>query len=129
LSLIHQHPPHRHFLKKSFSFFGALASTAPATGKVTVKEPGRARVEKQFLSSVAQVTTVAERAGTRGPEPSQVFDAHLHCPSDESGQVWQWYPITRTFPEFVQYLDRTGVQRGIINSVYAASSPRARPTS
>ena len=117
MSLIHQHPPHRHFLKKSFSFFGALASTAPATGKVTVKEPGRARVEKQFLSSVAQVTTVAERAGTRGPEPSQVFDAHLHCPSDESGQVWQWYPITRTFPEFVQYLDRTGVQRGIINSV------------
>ena len=114
---MHQHPPRRQFLKKSFSFFGALASTAPATGKVTVKEPGRARVEKQFLSSVAQVTTVAERAGTRGPEPSQVFDAHLHCPSDESGQVWQWYPMTRTFSEFVQYLDRTGVQRGIINSV------------
>ena len=57
MSLIHQHPPRRQFLKKSFFFFGALASTAPATGKVTVKEPGRARVEKQFLSSVAQVTT------------------------------------------------------------------------
>ena len=31
--------------------------------------------------------------------------------------MWQWYPVTRTFAEFVQYLDRTGVQRGIINSV------------
>ncbi len=114
---MHQHPPRRQFLKKSFFFFGALASTTPAAGKVTVKESARARVEKQSLSPAAQVTTVAKRAGARGPEPSQVFDAHLHCPSDESGQVWQWYPVTRTFAEFVQYLDRTGVQRGIINSV------------
>src|SRR3989454_5271677 len=114
---MHQHPPRRQFLKKSFFFFGALASTTPAAGKVTVKESARARVGKQSLSPAAQVTTVAKRAGTRAPEPSQVFDAHLHCPSDESGEVWQWYPITRTFAEFVQYLDRTGVQRGIINSV------------
>ena len=35
----------------------------------------------------------------------------------ESGNVWQWYPVTKTFEEFVRYLDRTGVQRGIINSV------------
>jgi len=117
LSLIHQHPPRRQFLKKSFFFFGALTSTAPATGKVTVKEPARARVEKQPLSPAAQITTAAERTGTGAPEAFQVFDAHLHCPSDESGQVWQWYPVTRTFAEFVQYLDRTGVQRGIINSV------------
>ena len=48
--------------------------------------------------------------------PRQVFDAHLHCPS-ESGNVWQWYPVTKTFEEFARYLDRTGVQRGIINSV------------
>ncbi|GAB4116347.1 MAG: hypothetical protein Kow001_17100 [Acidobacteriota bacterium] len=46
----------------------------------------------------------------------EVFDAHLHCPS-EMGDVWQWHPVTRTFEEFVAYLDRTGVQRGIINSV------------
>jgi predicted TIM-barrel fold metal-dependent hydrolase len=46
----------------------------------------------------------------------RVFDAHLHCPSD-AGDVWQWHPVTRTFKEFAAYLDRTGVQRGIINSV------------
>jgi len=50
-------------------------------------------------------------------EPYRVFDAHLHCPSDESnGEIWQWYPVTKTFAEFVAYLDRTGVQRGIINA-------------
>ncbi len=48
-------------------------------------------------------------------EPREVFDAHLHCPA-ESGELWQWYPVTRTFEEFVAYLDRTGVGRGIINS-------------
>jgi predicted TIM-barrel fold metal-dependent hydrolase len=53
---------------------------------------------------------------TKQVEPVHVFDAHLHCPS-EGGEVWQWHPVTRTFEEFVKYLDRTGVQRGIINSV------------
>ncbi|NWG12951.1 MAG: amidohydrolase family protein [Acidobacteria bacterium] len=47
--------------------------------------------------------------------PRHVFDAHLHCPA-ESGELWQWYPVTKTFEEFVAYLDRTGVDRGIINS-------------
>jgi predicted TIM-barrel fold metal-dependent hydrolase len=58
--------------------------------------------------------------------PFRVFDAHLHCPSDEIGDrveldrpqgIWQLYPVTKTFAEFVAYLDRTGVQRGIISSV------------
>jgi predicted TIM-barrel fold metal-dependent hydrolase len=52
----------------------------------------------------------------RIPSKRAVFDAHLHCPSD-AGDVWQWHPVTRTFKEFAAYLDRTGVQRGIINSV------------
>jgi hypothetical protein len=34
-----------------------------------------------------------------------------------SGEVWQWYPLTKTFDEFAHYLDRTGVQQGIINNV------------
>ena len=45
-----------------------------------------------------------------------MFDAHLHCPSDAS-EVWQWHPVTRTFEQFVPYFDRTGVHRGIMNSV------------
>ena len=58
------------------------------------------------------------RSQPRKPAPAsrRIFDAHLHCP-DDSGNVWQWYPVTRTFEEFDTYLTRTGVQRGIINSV------------
>jgi hypothetical protein len=47
--------------------------------------------------------------------PPQVFDAHLHCPA-ETGELWQWHTVTRNFDEFVAYLDKTGVERGIINS-------------
>jgi predicted TIM-barrel fold metal-dependent hydrolase len=47
--------------------------------------------------------------------PVRVFDAHLHCPA-ESGELWQWHTVTRNFDEFVAYLDKTGVERGIINS-------------
>lgn len=44
-----------------------------------------------------------------------IFDAHLHIPSD-NGEVFQWNLVTRTMPEFVQYLDRCGVRRGVISS-------------
>jgi len=53
------------------------------------------------------------------PAPSRtqsIFDAHLHCPAAD-GNVWQWHKVTANFEEFVAYLDRTGVGRGIINSV------------
>jgi hypothetical protein len=55
------------------------------------------------------------RADRTAAAPIEVFDAHLHCPA-ASGELWQWHPVTRTFEEFVAYLDRTGVGRGIINS-------------
>lgn len=44
-----------------------------------------------------------------------IFDAHLHIPSD-NGQVFQWNLVTRNMPEFVSYLDRCGVRRGVISS-------------
>ena len=44
-----------------------------------------------------------------------IFDAHLHIPSD-NGEVFQWNLITKTMPEFVAYLDRCGVRRGVISS-------------
>lgn len=53
--------------------------------------------------------------------PRRVFDAHLHCPAD-SGELWQWHTVTPTFQDFVAHLDRTGVQRGIINSQRAQSN-------
>jgi len=45
----------------------------------------------------------------------EIFDCHLHCPA-EKGEDWQWYKVTNTFEDFVAYLDKTGIQKGIINS-------------
>ncbi len=47
-----------------------------------------------------------------------IFDAHLHIPSD-NGTNFQWNLITRTMPEFVQYLDRCNVRRGVISSSWS----------
>lgn len=44
-----------------------------------------------------------------------IFDAHLHTPS-ENGEVFQWNLVTRTMPEFVAYLDKCGVRRGVISA-------------
>jgi predicted TIM-barrel fold metal-dependent hydrolase len=44
-----------------------------------------------------------------------IFDAHLHTPSD-NGEVFQWNLLTRTMPEFVAYLDKCGVRRGVISA-------------
>ena len=48
-------------------------------------------------------------------ESFEIFDCHLHSPADK-GEAWQWYKVTDTFDDFVKYLDKTGVNRGIINS-------------
>lgn len=44
-----------------------------------------------------------------------IFDAHLHIPAD-NGEVFQWNLVTRDMPEFVAYLDKCGVRRGVISS-------------
>lgn len=44
-----------------------------------------------------------------------IFDAHLHIPSD-NGENFQWNLVTRNMPEFVAYLDKCGVRRGVISS-------------
>ena len=80
---------------------------------VAVRAQSRRTPEAPAVSKPARNP---RRAPSRRGPPAKVFDAHLHCPSD-AGEVWQWHPVTRTFEEFVGYLDRTGVQRGIINSV------------
>ena len=45
----------------------------------------------------------------------EIFDCHLHCPP-EAGEMWQWYKVTHTFDDFVAYLDKNSIKRGIINS-------------
>jgi hypothetical protein len=47
-----------------------------------------------------------------------IFDAHLHIPSD-NGTNFQWSLVTRNMSEFVAYLDRCGVRRGVISSSWS----------
>jgi predicted TIM-barrel fold metal-dependent hydrolase len=53
-----------------------------------------------------------------------IFDAHLHIPSD-NGENFQWSLVTRNMQEFVAYLDKCGVRRGVISSSWSnkAKSP------
>jgi len=76
----------------------------------------RAGAAVSALGVLRAAPTAASPAPATAPkEPVRVFDAHLHCPA-ESGELWQWHTVTRNFDEFVAYLDKTGVERGIINS-------------
>lgn len=45
----------------------------------------------------------------------EIFDAHLHTPS-ENGEIFQWNLVTRNMGEFVAYLDKCGVRRGVISA-------------
>lgn len=47
-----------------------------------------------------------------------IFDAHLHIPSD-NGENFQWNLVTRNMQEFVAYLNKCGVQRGVISSSWS----------
>jgi hypothetical protein len=47
-----------------------------------------------------------------------IFDAHLHIPSD-NGENFQWNLVTRNMTEFVAYLDKCGVRRGVISSSWS----------
>ena len=87
-------------------------------------QPARTHSRRQFVgrAGAALATLGVGRAAEArtapaagAPAPVRVFDAHLHCPA-ESGELWQWHTVTRNFDEFVAYLDKTGVERGIINS-------------
>src|SRR5262249_27950175 len=53
-----------------------------------------------------------------------ILDAQLHIPSD-NGENFQWNLVTRNMPEFVAYLDKCGVRRGVISSSWSnkAQSP------
>jgi predicted TIM-barrel fold metal-dependent hydrolase len=104
MSLLHFHPSRR-VPRRKFIFFGMLA---PAATQVTAEQGA-----PQSHSHPAP-PPATPRPATHPTR--QVFDAHLHCP-DDAGNVWQWHPVTRTFEEFDAYLAKTGVHRGIINSV------------
>ncbi len=116
MSHFHYHHPRRQFFKKTFFFLGALSGHSAVARTAPAKEVENATAEKRLPLSGNQPGATKAITKEKKREPYRVFDAHLHCPS-ESGEVWQWYPVTRTFEEFARYLDRTGVERGIINSV------------
>jgi predicted TIM-barrel fold metal-dependent hydrolase len=99
----HAQPPRPRFMRRSFVFLGTLAASARARTRRPEAPPVQSPAHRPVPSP-------------EPAEPGAPFDAHLHCPS-ETGQVWQWHPVTRTMDEFVRHLDRTGVRRGIINNV------------
>jgi uncharacterized protein len=73
---------------------------------------------REFMAGMATAAVAGRSSFAQsapGKQPRRIFDAHLHCPA-EKGELFQWRKVTRNFEEFVAYLDRTGVQRGIINS-------------
>jgi len=117
MSHIHHHP-RRQFLRKSFAFLGLPAFASAASQHDHQHDHAPASASPQAPAGAPPKPEPAPRPREKGMRlgPRQVFDAHLHCPS-ESGNVWQWHPVTKTFEEFAKYLERTGVQRGIINSV------------
>ncbi|MEK7407522.1 MAG: amidohydrolase family protein [Acidobacteriota bacterium] len=47
-----------------------------------------------------------------------IYDAHLHIPSD-NGENFQWHLVTRDMNEFVAYLEKCGVRRGVISSSWS----------
>lgn len=115
----HPHPhhsPRRQFLKKGFALFGALGAGSAVSSRVRAGEPVAAPANRAASETKAPIPPAQAPPKPAKAAPRQVFDAHLHCPS-KSGEVWQWYPVTKTFEDFARYLDRTGVQRGIINNV------------
>jgi predicted TIM-barrel fold metal-dependent hydrolase len=59
------------------------------------------------------LTPEAQAESRRG-----IFDAHLHIPSD-NGENFQWNLVTRNMTEFVAYLDKCGVRRGVISSSWS----------
>jgi predicted TIM-barrel fold metal-dependent hydrolase len=89
--------PRRDFLTRSGLWFvGAVATATVGTPRLFAKETRKPEKRDE-------------------PDLFQVFDCHLHCPA-EKGEKWQWYKVTNSFEDFVSYLDKTGVHRGIINS-------------
>jgi len=87
----------RDFLSKSTSLLtGAAATSLGGVPEILSKSDGK-----------------EERQGDN--DSFSIFDCHLHSPSDR-GEAWQWYKVTETFADFVKYLDKTLVNRGIINS-------------
>lgn len=89
--------PRRDFLSKSAALFGGTFAAsmlgAPRLFAKDKEKPERSDESDSF----------------------HIFDCHLHSPA-ESGEAWQWYKVTHSFDDFVSYLDKTGVHRGIINS-------------
>jgi uncharacterized protein len=118
-------PPQRRFSRRSFFFFGTRATDSAARPIVaTGAESPHATGKPAHPAASGMPDTLGSKDNALSRFP--VFDAHLHCPSDEIGDrieldrpkgIWQLYPVTKTFAEFVAYLDRTGVYRGIISSV------------
>ena len=113
----HSHlPERRKLLKKGFSFLGMMAAASPRASKANPSDGKPVATAPHLSPPRPDASSHDPTSFAEAPESRFVFDAHLHCPS-ETGHVWQWYPVTKSFAEFAAYLEQTGVNRGIINNV------------
>ncbi|MEW5974811.1 MAG: amidohydrolase family protein [Acidobacteriota bacterium] len=98
----------REFLQQNAALLSSLAVGLASPSLAGAATRSQAGDQQQASNKAASASSLQD-------DSVLVFDAHLHCPA-ESGELWQWHPVTHNFEEFVAYLDRTGVQQGIINS-------------
>lgn len=54
-----------------------------------------------------------------------LFDCHIHAPSLDGQYFFNWAPTIRTCEQMVQYLDRLGVNGGVLMSSRAAQAATA----
>ena len=76
-------------------------------------------LRRQFLQAgvIALANSVSGEPPSREVETETrrgIFDAHLHIPSD-NGENFLWNLITGNMQEFVAYLEKCGVRRGVIS--------------
>ena len=103
LSNLHHH--HHNPRRRQFLSRGSAAISGAVIGSVLA----------EAMSGQPKPVPDAPASSASENRRREIFDAHLHCPA-ENGELWQWHKVTRNFADFVAYLDRTGVGRGIINS-------------
>jgi predicted TIM-barrel fold metal-dependent hydrolase len=92
-----------------------MKSKAGETGESVSRSSRRDFLSKSAALAAGAVLFPSGTAGPATPGSPEIFDCHLHSPAN-SGEAWQWHKVTATFDDFVKYLDKTGVRRGIINS-------------
>src|SRR5438105_15693667 len=95
----------RKFVRNSLSLVGTAVTLL-----THVEAHPQSQVNQPSPGSPQQDPAREASSKSKSKASYRVFDSHLHCPSDEVAglvlldrpqDLWQWYPVTRTFQDFV----------------------------